>query len=89
MLLLFTEIITFCKKAEKIKPSIIELTSSYFSNNQNFLIYYTRNKNLDSIRTALVKEMDRLSKKQKNSILLKLMAVKKAVYKDSLFCYRI
>ncbi|WP_456423197.1 hypothetical protein [Lutibacter sp.] len=71
MLLRITVIITSCKKVEKIKlkPSIIELTSSYFSINQNILIYYTRNKNLDSIRTALVKEKDRLSKEQKNSIL--------------------
>lgn len=68
-LLLITAIIIIasCKKAEKAKEKIplIELTSSYFTDNQNTVIYYTKSENLDSIRTALVKEMDRLSKEQK------------------------
>lgn len=57
-----------CKETEQVKetvtPTIIEQTSSYFEKDKNIIIYYTESKNIDSIRTALVKEMDRLAKER-------------------------
>jgi hypothetical protein len=67
-LILIITVLAFvsCKKTEKVKvtPTIIEQTSSYFEKNKNVVIYYTKSENIDSIRTALVKEMDRLTKEK-------------------------
>lgn len=57
---------TSCKTITQVNANsnIIEQTSSYFEKNKNIVIYFTESKNLDSIRTALVEEMDRLSKEK-------------------------
>ena len=58
------EKVTLNISKEKKSSNIIEQTSSYFEKNNNVVIYFTQSKNLDSLRTALVKEMDRLSKEK-------------------------